>query len=479
MHRLNGEDAGFLIMERPDETHAQPMNSMAVGVLEASADPLTVDELRRHIGSRLDELPSWRWRITPVPGNLHHPVAWTPGEPDLTTHVREATVRGGDEALDAFFARLAEEHLDPDLPLWQVWLVNGLDQGRQAVVMKYHHALADGVGAMTTMLRLFSDATCPPPHDAGPARPERRPHTVRLVLAALWAHLLALLTLLPLLLRTRRGTAAVKERRAESEIELPAYSAGAPRTLLNDAFGPGRCYVRAELPLAQVKQVKDAAGVTLNDVVLGMMAGACVRYLARHQPDFDPSTSRSLLTTVPMAFEAPDAPVRQHGNRFWSFTTTLATDVTDPWERLRVISATAREGKAQLDAFGPDLVPDWLDRMPPALARRGVAGVLERLEASTDDADASILVSNIRGPAAPFTLGGREFTRIHIDGPPSNGVGINVMVWSYADVLTFGILGHDRALAHPGDFREALEESFAELARLAMVQPEDAPSSVV
>lgn len=468
MHRLSGEDAGFLYMDLP----GQPMNSMGLGVLEPSATPLTLAELREHVANRLDVLPSWRWRIVRVPRDLHHPVAYVPGEPDLEHHVREATVPGGPRELDAFFASVAEEHLDPELPLWRMWLVHGQDDGSQAVIVKYHHALADGVGAVTTFARAFSDHDLPAPHDAGPARVERRPGNVRLVLGALWAHLVTLLTLLPLVLRTVRGSRAVKERREQAEIEMPAYSRGAPRTMLND-FVPERRYLRSDLPMAGLREIKDAAGVTLNDAVLGVVAGACVRYLAEHQPGFDPSTSRPLLTTVPMAFEAPDAPLRQHGNRFWSFTTSLATDVVDPWQRLQVISATSREGKAQLEALGPDLVPDWLDRMPPGLAKRGVVGVLDRLKADEVDADTSILVSNIRGPAERLSLGGRTYTSIHVDGPPSNGVGINVMMWSYAGEVALGILGYAGALSHPERFGSAIEESLDELLTLARARADE------
>jgi len=472
MHRLSGEDAGFLAMDLP----GQPMSSMALAVLEPSAEPLTLDELRAHVASRLDDLPSWRWRVVPVPFGLHQPVAVDDPDLRLDDHVREVHLDGGGDAeLEAWFAALAEEHLDPDRPLWQVWLVSGLDAGegaapgetRQAVVLKYHHALADGVGAVTTMQRLFSDEELPPVEGHGPYAPEPLPGAARLLVGALWAHLVGLLTLLGLVLRTWRGSRAVRASRARSAVTMPPYAEGAPRTVLNDAFSPGRVYVRAELPMAGVKAVKDAAGVTLNDVVLGVVAGAARRYLEQ----VDTLPERPLLTNVPMASEqaatgAGGAP-RQNGNRFWAFTTSLATDVEDPWERLQVISASARQGKAQLEALGVDVVEAWLDRLPPALARRGVVGGRERLRAATEDVDTSILVSNIRGPASPWSLRGRVFTDIHCDGPPSNGVGVNVMVWSYGDRMTFGILAYADALRHPEVFRRAVTESFEELVELA------------
>lgn len=476
MHRLSGEDAGFLLMDRP----GQPMNSMAIGVLTGEHATLTLDVVRAHLAARLDELPSWRWRIVPVPGHLHHPVAVRDADFDLDAHVREVEVAGGQRELEAWFAALAEEHLPTDRPLWQVWLVTGLDDGDQALVVKYHHALADGVAAITTLSRVFSDLPLEPPAaepGAGPGawRPERSPRGPRLVLAALWAWLVALVALPALLARTVGAVRRVRAERERQEQELaerggaplPEGSGDAPRTSLNVApsapTAGRRVYARAALELADLKTIKEAAGVTLNDAVMGVVAGACVRLLAARGETPD----RPLLTTVPMAAEPPGAPVRQFGNRFWAYTASLATDVVDPWERLQRIAEVSAAGKQRLQALGVDLVPAWLDVIPPGLARRGVEGSLERLSDVDADVDASILVSNVRGPSQPWSIGGRVFSDLHLDGPPSNGVGCNVMVWSYGERMLLGILAYADALPDPGELVRALEESCAELVAAA------------
>ncbi|WP_110240543.1 wax ester/triacylglycerol synthase family O-acyltransferase [Nocardioides gilvus] len=464
MHRLNGEDAGFLHMEMP----GQPMNSMAIGVLTGEHADLTLDDVRAHVAGRLDELPSWRWRIVKVPFDLHHPVAVRDPDFDLSRHVQEATIKGGEEELEAWFAHLAEEHLDPDLPLWQVWLVHcvdGPDGPRQALVAKYHHALADGVAAMTTFARVYSDTDFDPlppipGHSGEPFTPERIPGPISLFASALWDLLVAVVLVLPgLLLRARRGIKQFRAARALREVEVPNGTGEAPRTLLNDAFTAQRRYVRGDLPLDGMKEIKSVSGTTLNDVVLAVVAGACVRYLEPRGG----LPERPLLTNVPMSAEPVGAPARQFGNFFWVFVTSLATDVKDPWERLLQISAVSRASKRELEAIGVDLVPRWLDLVPPWLARRGVRDTVERLRKAETDVDASILVSNVRGPAAPWSIGGRVFTDLHVDGPPSNGVGCNVMVWSYGDRMLFGILAYADALEAPAEFRAALEESYAEL----------------
>jgi diacylglycerol O-acyltransferase len=466
VHRLSGEDAGFLSMESDD----QPMNTIAVGILEPPVGPdgmprpLVPADVRRHVEARLDQLPSFRWRVVRVPFGLHLPVCVEDPDLDLDFHLRTATLPapGGDRELDALFADLAERRLDRRHPLWQLTLVDGLAGGRQALILKYHHCLADGVAALTTFSRVYSDQAFEPLAGVPvPWRPERLPSRARLVADALRDHARGLARVPRLAARTRAGAAAVKARKAAAppEATVPGFDGEAPRTLLNDAFTRPRAYCRAAIPLDAAKAVKDATETTLNDVVLAVVAGGCRRYLDRlgDHPD------RPLLASVPVSYEPVDAPTRQAGNRFWSFTTTLATDVDDPVERLRAISTVSREAREQLAALGTDLMPAWLDLVPPLVADPGARALVERLRKADDRVDANILVSNIRGPEAPWTLLGATVAELWVDGPPSNGVGCNVMLWSYGGRLLFGVLAFADALRDPEAFAADLTASFDEL----------------
>lgn len=459
MHRLSGEDAGFLSMEQPE----QAMNTIAVGTLRnpSGAAGVTIEDVRSHVAARLDQLPSFRWRIVPVPFGLHNPMAVRDPDFELDYHLREATLADG-QTLDDLFAHLAEKHLDRRHPLWQLTLVHGLPDGDQALILKYHHCLADGVAAFTTFSRVFSDApTDPIPDVDQPWRPEKVPSKLLLVWLAFLDHLAALLAIPGLALRAKRGFDAVKSRRAKAAVAVPEFSGAAPNSALNDAFTAPRAYARAVLPLGAVKEAKDAAGVTLNDVVLATVAGGLRGYLAER----DELPDRPLLASVPVSYEPADAPIRQAGNRFWSFTTSLATDVDDPAERLAAISATAAEAKEQLTVLGPDLMPAVLDHVPPFISEPGAKALIERLRALGPDdlVDANVLISNIRGPAEPWSLFGCEVVDLFIDGPPSNGVGLNVMLWSYGDRLLLGILAFADALRDPAALTRHVESAFADL----------------
>ena len=480
MHRLSGEDAGFLYMDQP----GQPMNTMAVAILRPGSPPLSLADVRQHLRARLDELPSFRWRVVRVPLRLHHPVCVDDPAFDLDFHLRTETLTGdgGPEQLDALFASIAERHLDQRHPLWQVTLVDGVGDGGQALILKYHHCLADGVAAYTTFARVFSSEVHPPLPGVAPFTPTRLPRRGELLADAVRDHFQSLRTLPELAMRTRRRTALVRARQARASVPVPDFKDQAPWCELNDAFTPGRAYVRAAVPLAGVRRVKDLAGVTLNDVVLAIVAGATRRYLE----DRGGVPDRPLLASVPVSSEPAGAPVRQSGNQFWSFTTSLATDHKDPWERLLAISKVTREAKEQLSILGPELVPEWLDRVPPFIAEPGARALVDRLEANRDHTDVNVVVSNIRGPEQRWELLGTVVDDLYIDGPPSNGVGCNVMLWSYADRLLFGVLAFADALQDPTAFGQAIEVAFAELARtvdqataemavLADAQPERPP----
>lgn len=456
--RLTGVDAGFLVMERAE----QPMFNVAFGVLGPDGPPLTLAGLREHLASRLDQLPAFRWRIVPVPGGVHRPLAVDDPDFDLDAHVARVHVDqpGDDQSLDALFAQLAEEPMDHSRPLWRAFLVDGLSGGRQAIVLHFHHAIADGAAAMATFRRVFSDAGTPPLADAQPWRPGRPPSRVSMLVAGILGMLAQVGRIPGLLVRTLRGVRRLRARTASVDVEMPPISSGAPWTTLNEAFTTRRVFTRVNLSLDALRQVKSAAGVTVNDVVLAVISGAVRRLLLEH----DALPDRPLLAVVPIGDEPAGAPERTYGNHFWSLTTTLATDLDDPVERLRRISAVTDEGKVRLQALGSDVVQAWLDVVPPRLLARGARNVFERLRASTDDVDASILVSNVRGPAERLSLGGRTLTDLYVCGPPSNGVGLNVSVMSYGGELTVSVLAFADALRDPSAFVAAVKDSFAELA---------------
>lgn len=461
MLRMSGEDAGFLAMELPH----QPMCSGSVAVIVPPLDergvtrPVTVADLRAHIADRLGEIPAFRWRLAQVPGRIHQPVLVDDPDFDLDYHLRSATLAppGDDRQLEALFAAECAEQLDRRHPLWRITLVDGLQGGRQAVLSRIHHCLMDGVAALTIFSRIFSGVDHVPVQPAEPWCPGPVPGPARLLWAAMADRWRDCRELPPLVGRTVRHLSAARNERRRWPDPVPRPS-DTPKSRFDQAFSSQRTYARASVSLADVKQVKDAAGVSLNDVALALVAGALRRVLLAEGtlPD------RPLTASVPVGFEPSGAPVRSYGNRFSGLTTSLATDVEDPWRRLLVIHRTTKAARAVLDALGPDLLPDWLQQVPPILSEAAMRA-RHRALVRGQRPDANILVSNLRGPERRWQFGPAEVEDLHLVGPPSNGVGTNVMLWSYDGRMAFSALSFASALPDARGFTDAIEMAMDDL----------------
>ncbi|MDQ4020930.1 MAG: wax ester/triacylglycerol synthase family O-acyltransferase [Actinomycetota bacterium] len=456
-------DATFLSLE----ISQQPMHAIALGLLRAGTDgPLTLEDLRRHLATRLDQLPAFRWRVVPVPLGLANPVFVEDPRFDLRDHLRHAVLPepGGPDKLGAAFARLASQRLDRDRPLWRITLIDGLADGRQAIVLEIHHALMDGFALRTAFARIFSREE--PAALLPPWQPGRVPGRVRLVAGALTFDARALARLPELVGRTKRATVAVRKRRAVAAVKVPEAGVDTPPSAINQGFTAERRFAWTSLPLDNVLTVKDVAGVTVNDVVLAIVGGALRGYLQARGV----LPHRPLVANVPVGLDGREAIPRTAGNRFSSLTTSLATDVADTWERLHTISAVTAEAKACLDLAGRDLLVDWLECLPARL----VVLMMERGHVSRrhsgkrgTNLDVNVVVSNLRGPPVPWQLGSTVVEELYLAGPPNRGVGVTFVVWDYAGRLLFGILSLADSVEDPEELSVRLSRSLEELVAAA------------
>ncbi|MBA3654803.1 MAG: wax ester/triacylglycerol synthase family O-acyltransferase, partial [Actinobacteria bacterium] len=285
MRRLSGLDAGFLYMETP----TLHMHTLKISVVDPATVPggYTFDKVKQVLASRLHLLPMFRRRTAEVPFGLHHPLWVEDGAFDIANHVRAVTAAspGGARELAAVCSDVAGRPLDRSRPLWELWVVEGLEDGHIGFVAKIHHCVADGVAAAEMLAGIMltdPDATADGVRPSTAVwRPERVPPRSVLVLDALRERLFGLLNVPGLLRRTVRGLRAAARRRKSAAVSPPAPF-DAPNTRFNGALTPRRLFVMTTMALDDVKNVKLALGVTVNDVVLAVTAGALRRYLDRH-----------------------------------------------------------------------------------------------------------------------------------------------------------------------------------------------------
>ncbi len=471
--RLSGEDAGFFYLEQPN----QPLGILAVALLSptvrsgGSARAISPERLRRHIEQRLDALSYLRWSVRPVPGRLHHPVFVDAVDFDLDRHLAHVTLPapGSLAELYRFLGALAQRRFDRRHPLWQITLVDGLSDNRQALVARFHHCLFDGAAGLRTFEILFSEED---PDERGPAEdwtPRKPPGRWRLIGNALGDQIRALQRVPSLISTTVSNYRALEKRRERSVVKVPRTPKDTPPSPFANAFTRPQVVAHASFPLADFREIQNARGVSRFVVVAGVVAGAVRGYLA----DRDSLPEQPLVTSVPVSIETPDEPERTYGNHILAFSTSLATDIVDPWERLKVISAVAAEARGDLEVIDPELMWEWIDRIPPLITRLITTRQYRRRRANRNVADQNLLISSFRGPDRAWRLESSACEEFFWFGPPNQGVGLNITVWSYADRVIFGIEAFADALVDPGDFVAWLERSLAELVVLARENREE------
>src|SRR4051794_35661723 len=320
MQRMEGVDAGYLYMETP----TMHMHTVKVAILERPGG-IDIDSFSEEVLARLDRLPPFGRRVVNVPFRLNHPV-WVSDRPlDMRRHIVHQALPGpgGMKELEELVGRIISVPLDRGIPLWELHLVEGLAGGRVAVVAKLHHALADG-NAANNLLANVTGARGPagPPHALEPT-----PTRARLVADAVRDFVRQLFSLPGLLRRTARNVSALLKIRRGSDVTPPRPLLDVPRTSFNGVLGPRRNFGTTVLPLDELKAVKAAHGVTLNDVVLGVVGGA----LRRWMDERGETPSASLTAGVPVGTDSTNGSAgegaRLSGNRVSTLFTTLATDI--------------------------------------------------------------------------------------------------------------------------------------------------------
>ena len=461
--RLPGVDAGFLYMETP----TQHMHTLKIAFLDVSSlrGGYTYDAFRAGLAERLHLLPPFRRRLLHVPLRLHHPVWVEDRELDLAQHLHRVPVAapGGQREVEQAIAEFAGTPLNRDRPLWEIAILEGIADGRIGVVAKMHHAIADGVAASALLANVMDVDDRPA---AAPWQRETVPPRRHLLAHAVAGQLHQLARLPALLLRTIRAVLLLVRRRRDMELLPPRPILDTPLVSFNGAITPRRSFAMASLPLADFRAVRQAFGVSFNDVVLAVVAGALRAWLdARDEHPAGPLTAG-----IPVATDAAGGPQRMTGNRVSNMFTSLRTDLDDPVERLLAISKVTDAAKVVQETLGLDMLQDWVQYTPP-LPFTAFMRTYSRLRAADRHrAPFNVVVSNVPGPRETVTVGGARLTDLYSVGPILEGIGLNITVWSYCDRMAFS------AIACPDSFDDLpglvgfLEPALSELRAAAAVR---------
>ena len=471
VERMSPLDAGFLDLEDADRHSSLAIASVAV--FEGPAP--SYDECLAAIAGRLPLITRYRQKVHRLPLDLGRPVWVDDPHFDLRYHLRQTALPapGGDRQLCRLIERVMTQRLDRERPLWECWLVEGLDGGRWALLTKVHHCMVDGVSG-ADLYRLIFDATpepSPPVEDHWEPGPE--PSTLWLTADALRELALSPVQLARTLggalrhpgdlvgqtLTTARGLAALAGALRPADVSSLSGPVGRPRR-----------YRLVRGSLADVKAVRRQLGGTVNDVVLAVLAGAFRELLlARGEPP-SPHAVRSL---VPVSVRAPGEE-GIHENRVSLLLASLPVDLADPVERLAAVRAQLTALKGSREAEAGEAVTAIARYEPFPLLSLGL-----RLVFRAPQRNIVTVTTNVPGPRVPLYAMGRPVLEILPYVPIATTLRLGVAVLSYCDQLVFGVTG-DRDSSPDIDVLAAgIEDGLAELVATARKAAAAPPAAAV
>lgn len=469
LDRLSSLDASFL----SNETSSSHMHVGATLIFEGP--PPAYDDFLDHVRSRQDLVPRFRQKLYFPPFEAGRPLWVDDPSFNLTYHVRHTALPspGSEEQLRRLTGRVFSQQLDRSKPLWEMWLVQGLEQNRFALLSKSHHALVDGVSGVDIATVLFDVKPVPEPGaEEREWIPNPEPSTAQVV-----GRGLADLAAAPFELAGRLANAVQHPRPAARRVADAVEALGevawnlaspAPDVPLNVEIGTHRRFVWARSDLDTFKRIKNALGGTVNDVVLAVVTGAMRGWLHERGVRTEGLELRAL---VPVSIRTEDERGRL-GNRIAAMRGPLPVYVADPVRRLEIVQEAMQGLKGSKQALGAEVISRFNDFAPPTLLAQA-----SRLNFSTRLFN--LIVTNVPGPQIPLYVLGRELQDVFPVAFLPQHHALAVAIMSYNGRINFGLLGDYDAMDDIDEIAEGLAEALEELleaAKAAEPQAEAAPA---
>jgi WS/DGAT/MGAT family acyltransferase len=464
--RLTQLDNSFLVYEDtlPNATmHVATTQIHEAGPLRLEDGSLDIERIEEYVESRLDRIPRYRQVLaqTPIEG---HPVWVDDPSFNIHYHVRHTRLPrpGSIRQLKRMVGRIFSQRLDRQKPLWEFWVIEGLEEDRIAIVSKTHHCMVDGVSGAELLSAVL---TTEPQEKPGPkrlwtARP--RPSDFELRTGEVARFVRAPLEAGAALLRLARDESGAREKANERLVSLRRalgeMSGGATPAPFNQPIGPHRRIDWMPMSIAEIKSIRQAVGGTLNDVVLATATGAFSRFLSRERGvdlrEFD------FRVMAPVNMRRPDED-KSPGNRVATWTVVLPVDEPDPLERLAFVRDQTERLKSSKTALGTEILTQATEWTGSGVLSLGVRLTMQGNPVNT-------VITNVPGPRVPLYLLNARLLEIYPHVPLMGNVGIGIALFSYEGILSWGFSSDWDLVPDLHDLVDATQRSFDELKEAAL-----------
>lgn len=458
MRQMSGQDAAFLYGETPN----WHMHVSGLVVIDPSTHPdgWSFERFLDVLVSRIPEVPQLRYKLVDVPFGLDRP-GWVEDEHlDVDYHVRRIGLPqpGDARELGQLVGRLASYKLNREKPLWEAWIIEGLEGGRVAMLQKMHHSLIDGAsgaGLAEVLLDLTPEPRPPSPEVKDSLADEEVPSPIELL--ARGAVNTAVRTPFRIARFARQSIqqlAAAAPMATGHAVTLPMQ---APRTVFNADPTPRRSFANASVDLERMKTVKDAYRVKMNAVVLALCAAA----MRDHLIEIGDLPDAPLTAQVPVSLRpAGDDSV---GNKVGSLTASLATDIEDPVARLMSIHSSTQAAKEMREAMAVHQIMGATETTPPGLIALAARMYTRNGLARFMPPASNVVISNVPGPDFPLYIAGGLVESIYPMGPLLMGMSLNITVFSYRGHVDFGFMVCPDAVPDPFQIADRIEPALGAL----------------
>lgn len=457
--RLSPLDVSFLYLETA--TTAMHVGGVAVFAPPAEDAPFDYDALRDLVARRITLVPRYRQKVRSVPGHLANPV-WVDDEDfDLSYHVRRSALPrpGSPDQLRELVGRVQSRQLDRSRPLWEIYLVEGLADGRFAIITKTHHAMVDGISAIDIGTLILDPAPTPRDVPDDGWVPRREPSGLDLLAGAVRDNLRRPTQVLETLRGEVADVRAVGQRVLGTVTGLAAAARTslrpAPDSPLNARIGEQRRFAMAVTALDDYKRVRKAHGGTVNDVVLATVAGALRVWLLTRGESVTPATS--VRAMVPVSVRSGDQ-AGTLGNRVSAMFVDLPVGEPNPTVRLHQISYAMKGHKESGQSVGADALVALSGFAPPT-----IHSAAARLASTLSRRLFNVVVTNVPGPQFPLYAAGARMLECYPVVPLSKGQAVSIGLTSYDGGVYYGLNADRDAMPDADVLAQCIEEALGEL----------------